>query len=98
MFNIHAIIILIRSIFHALDKYKIHQIQSRVLLKISQDASWYVVSESKNLNIYVGISWTCVLNCVCAKYEACCEFIHPAGSVVGDLDYSIKSPLFFQAQ
>ena len=38
MFNIHAIIILIRSIFHALDKYKIHQIQSRVLLKISQDA------------------------------------------------------------
>ena len=35
MFNIHAIIILIRSIFHALDKYKIHQIQSRVLLKIS---------------------------------------------------------------
>ena len=39
MFNIHAIIILIRSIFHALDKYKIHQIQSCVLLKISQDAS-----------------------------------------------------------
>ena len=38
MFNIHAIIILIRSIFHALDKYKIHQIQSRVL-KISQDAN-----------------------------------------------------------
>ena len=34
MFNIHAIIILIRSVFHALDKYKIHQIQSRVLLKI----------------------------------------------------------------
>ena len=27
-----------RSIFHALDKYPIHQIQLRVLLKISQDA------------------------------------------------------------
>ena len=39
MFNIQAIIILIRSIFHALDKYIIHQIQFRVLLKISQDAT-----------------------------------------------------------
>ena len=36
MFNIHVIIILIRSIFHALDKHPIHQIQFRVLL--SQDA------------------------------------------------------------
>ena len=40
MFNIHVIIILIRSIFHALDKYPIHQIQFRVLLKISQDACY----------------------------------------------------------
>ena len=39
MFNIHVTIILNRSIFHALDKYPIHQIQLRVLLKIFPDAT-----------------------------------------------------------
>ena len=50
MLNIHVIIILNRSIFHALYKYPVNQIQLRVIPKISQDAS------SATLSMYFHLS------------------------------------------